>query len=1004
MKPVFAWGLTALLVTLATAVSSASAADFGVAKFEAGTCNSDAPPVAECSYTAPESQFYTQAAGHPPIGLTGFEVNTEPSGLLGNKKPIGNVKDVRVDIPPGLSVNPQATCSGSGPGTCAEKGGQCTQEQFKQSVVACPATSKVGEDEIDGVVAGVGIEHVSVPMYDLVPPEGVPAEFGLDVELGPVKTKIVIVGGLSWYHEAETSEDSGVTTGDYHEYFTIKEVPKEIEIVKTRLKFTGTAGSGTFITLPSVCNTQTSYLHVDSYTSPGEFLAYPTLSGYPPKAISVGGCDKVPFAPDLSLSPGKSEEGPDKPDGITTDLHVPQSESAAQLNSSDVQNASVTLPEGLTMNPSAAHSVQACTSQQIKIGTNQTVECPKASEIGTVEIDTSMLPAKALQGSIYLAAPSGTPITGPPYAVYVAAESKQYGVGVRLQGTVTPNPQTGQLTTTFENAPPLPFDHFVLHFNGGEHAPLANPLVCVPQPLSSLTPYTASFIGGGPASVALGSPFSVGTGSLCSSSAPFSLSQNTQSSSSSAAAHTSFTLNLSRAEGQQYPSRVSTVLPAGLVGPVPAVTLCGEPQAKLGSCSEASRIGTANVTAGSGDPYPFSGPVYLTGPYEGAPYGLSIPVAANAGPFALGTLVTRAQINVDPHTARLIVSSVLPSVFQGVPLRLRQLSVTVDRAKFLFNPTNCGALSTDTTLTSTMGAIQTLSSPFQVTGCGSLPFKPKFTVSKNAQRSRMKGVTLTVKLTQSPGEANIREVHAELPKLLPARLTTLQKACVAATFEANPASCPAASKVGKARVSTPVLAGKLTGPAYLVSHGGVAFPDLEMILTGDGVTVILDGRTNIKSAITSSAFSSVPDVPINSFELTLPSGRYSALGATGELCSKKLIMPTTIVSQNSKTIKQNTKISVQGCPPRIITKTVRANTVTLRVAVPAGGRISAGGGDLTRASKRLAKAGHATLKMTLSKKGLVALGKKGKLKVRLLVSFIPKTGAHSKIHTELRFR
>jgi hypothetical protein len=366
--------------------------------------------------------------------------------------------------------------------------------------------------------------------------------------------------------------------------------------------------------------------------------------------------------------------------------------------------------------------------------------------------------------------------------------------------------------------------------------------------------------------------------------------------------------------------------------------------------------------------------------------------------------VTRAQINVDPHTARLIVSSDLPTLYKGVPLRLRTLKVEVNRPNFLFNPTNCAALSTDTSLTSTMGATDSLSSPFAVSGCSSLPFKPKLTVSTSPRTSRLNGSSLTVKLTQGSGQANIREVHTELPKLLPARLSTLQKACRDEVFEANPATCPAASKVGTATASTPVLPDKLSGPAYLVSHGGAAFPDLEIVLSGDGVSVILDGKTNIKNGITSSTFTTIPDVPVNSFELKLPAGRDSAITAIGETCAKRLIMPTAIVSQGSQTIKQNIKIAVKGCPPRILSKKIRGRTVTLVLAVAGAGTITAGGGQLTRVSRRLAKATHVTLKLGLSGHGRTALSRAGKLKTRLLIGFTEKGGAHSKTQTSVRFR
>ena len=153
----------------------------------------------------------------------------------------------------------------------------------------------------------------------------------------------------------------------------------------------------------------------------------------------------------------------------------------------------------------------------------------------------------------------------------------------------------------------------------------------------------------------------------------------------------------------------------------------------------------------------------------------------------------------------------------------------------------------------------------------------------------------------------------QLPLQLPSRLTTIQKACAEATYAANPFACPVGSRVGTATVTTPVLPGSLSGPAYLVSHGGAAFPDLDLLLEGDGVRVILEGNTNIKGGVTTSSFTSIPDVPVSSFVLDLPTGPNSALAANGSLCAHALIMPTTITAQSGAQVKQNTEISVAGC-------------------------------------------------------------------------------------------
>jgi len=406
-------------------------------------------------------------------------------------------------------------------------------------------------------------------------------------------------------------------------------------------------------------------------------------------------------------------------------------------------------------------------------------------------------------------------------------------------------------------------------------------------------------------------------------------------------------VSFSRQDGEQTLGRVSVTTPPGLLGVLKNVEQCPEAQANAGTCSTALQIGTGTIVVGPGS-WPLTiggGKVYLTGPYEGKPFGLSVVTPAEAGPFNLdengGPVVVRAGIEVDLHTVQVsVVSDQLPSMLEGVPLRVKRVNVTIDRAGFAFNPTDCSAMAVTGTITSTEGATASVSSPFQVANCGILPFKPLFSVSTQGKASKAGGASLHVKLgplhegpqvsgpSGSSGsngsgsggvtEANIARVKVDLPKILPSRLSTLQKACTSATFDANPANCPAASIVGSAVAYTPLLAKPVSGPAYFVSHGNEAFPQLIVVLQGEGITVDLVGDTFIdkKTGITSSTFAHVPDVPVTTFELTLPEGKYSALAANGDLCknSKKLKMPTEFVAQNGAKIQETTQISVTGCP------------------------------------------------------------------------------------------
>ncbi|MGH2831245.1 MAG: hypothetical protein ACRDK2_00580, partial [Solirubrobacteraceae bacterium] len=751
-------------------------------------------------------------------------------------------------------------------------------------------------------------------------------------------------------------------------------VKSPLKVLKSKLLFEGRTG-GNFLTLPSVCAPNSiSYMEAESYEGQVSSTATHT-------PVGVEGCENVPFSPSTSVS---GETSSDEPDGATVDVHAPQNIGPEEINTADIRDAQVTLPEGMTLNPPAARGLETCSESQIAIGTANPPTCPAGSRVGTVTIETD-LPPGSLTGGVYLGNPAGGPITGPPYTIYLDAESS-LGVSVKLVGLVQANPTTGRLQATFTENPELPFEDLKLTFNSGPRAPLANPLACGEGKTESLfTPYTA-----GPNAVS-STPFQ---SSGCPNPLPFTLTQSTADSSSAAGAHTNFTFDLARNDGQQYLSKVSTTLPGGLVGSIASVPLCAEPQAAAGTCSSASQIGTASVSVGSGsEPYPFTGPVYLTTGYGGAPYGLSVPVHAAAGPFDFGMVITRAGISIDPHTARVIVNAGLSTIVSGVPLRLRSVSVNVNRANFLLNPTNCGALATQSTLTSTFGAGDALSSPLQVSGCSALAFAPKFSVSTSAKASRLKGASLKVKLTQPAGQANLHEVHVELPKQLVARLSTLNQACTAVAFEANPASCPAASNVGTATASTPILPVSLSGPAYLVSHGNEAFPDLEVVLSGDGVTVVLDGQTKITGAVTSSTFSTIPDVPVSSFQLSLPTGSHSALSAVGNLCTKPLYMPTTIVAQSAKKIAQKTKISVAGCARiKILSHRVKGHRLILRVRVPGAGRLKASGTDLRSLTRKVRKAGVVTLKLGLSKRGLARLRQKGRLTIRAHIGFTAKRG------------
>ena len=979
------------LVALMGTAAAAARAEFGVSLWEAGTCVNHT-----CTYASVEKELkekghseeaFTQAAGHPPWGMTTFELNHH-KGLLG-EEPEGALKRVRVDVSGGLASDPQAPLSAEGK--------KCSIAQFEETPPKCPAGTEVGTDE--AIVAPVGGANVPAKgtVYNLEPEPG--EAFGLKLKPMPLLFGILInAEGLP----LERSFLQGFVdwSGDYHEYFEIDDLSEKTPVLRSKLNFNGRAG-GNFITLPSECSsTTTNYLEVESWK--GEVAHAVTHT-----PVGVEHCDKVPFEPTAEVTPETSRS--DQPDGARTEVRVPQKSGASEINTADVKDARVTLPEGLTLNSAAARGLTACTPAQIAIGTTKAVACPASSKVGEVTIEAD-LPEKSLAGNVYLGGPEAGPITGPPYVVYVDAESAKFGVSVRLKGEVNPNSASGRLETTFTGNPQQPFSDFILKAKGGPQSPLANPLACGSAALEALfTPYT------GLAAALPSSPF---TTSGCASALPFSLAQSTSGEPAVAGAFgtTSYTFNVTRADGQQYLSKIVTTLPAGLVGAIPAVKLCGEPQAAQGACPAESQIGTAAVTVGAGsEPYPLSAPVFLTGRYGEGPFGLSIPVRAAAGPFDFGMILTRAAITIDPYSARVsATSSPLPTIVQGVPVRLKSVSVNVNRPNFLYNPTYCGGgLATETTLTSTLGATQPLSSAFAVTNCGALAFTPSFAAASNAHTSKLAGAGLQVNVTQPAHQANIRSVVTSLPPQLVSRLVTLQQACPEATYAADPSHCPAGASVGVATATTPVLPGTLSGPAILVSHGGAAFPDLDVLLEGSGVRTILVGNTDIKGGITTSTFGTLPDVPVSSFTLTLPTGPHSLLTTNGSVCAQPLIMPTTITGQNGARITQSTRIAVAGCAAKgagkcikILKRKLVRHTLTLKVRVCGAGRVVARGHYVTRVTRRLRRASTTTLAVSLTRSGIAALQKRRPMKIRVLVSFFPaRSGtARASASTTVTFR
>jgi hypothetical protein len=930
---------------------------YGVALLELAPFNEDGSPA-------------TQAGSQPFQFTTMFVLNQERE-----RSPVELPKDVTFELPPGLVGNPTVVA-------------QCSMTDFVAIVKEanlCPATSVVGVAAIVANEPTTGVVQKTVPVFNLTPSRGEPARFGFEV-LG--KIPVVIDTGVRSggdYGVVVSVKDATQTAGLLSSQVTLWGDPGDPRHNASRgwECVAGGAFAGqvekacpassaepetAFLRLPTSCAADpaaepfVTRMSTDAWTDPGVFLGaeYAWLSdaGEP---LGFTGCEQEPFTPQVVVVPVQHTAS--TPTGLTVNVEVPQSSTLTPgaLAEADVRDTTVTLPEGVELSPSAANGLEACSEAQVGFtGFNPTlainefntepVSCPDGSKLGTVKIVTPLL-SHPLQGAVYLASPAPSGASEPgrnPFnslvALYLVAEDPVSGVLVKLAGEGQIEEGTLRVSTTFRNTPQVPFEDLELELFDGPRASVTTPSLCGSYSTDALfTPWS----GTGPLAVSSAGDLAVTSGvggSACPASVPFSPGFLAQSEDQQAGAFTSFNLELSRPDGDQALSALSMHLPPGVAAMLSSVELCSAAQAAASACSPGSEVGQAMAVAGLGsEPYTETGGrVFITGPYGGAPFGLEIVTPAVAGPFNLGFVTVRSKLFIDPNNASVtIVSDPLPTQLRGIPLQLKRVIVNVDRPGFQFNPTDCSPMSINGTISGSEGASVGVSSPFQVGGCAALPFSPRLTASAGGRGSKADGTSLDVKVESGgvgPGgvaQAGIAKVDLQLPLALSSRLPTLQKACVEAVFDVDPASCDEGSVIGEATIHTPVLKSPLVGPAYLVSHGGAEFPDVEFVLQGEGITLVLDGKTDIKHGITYSRFESAPDAPFTVFETELPAGPHGVLAPNVpekedfSLCKASLAMPTEITGQNGAVINQTTNIAVTGCGGVLPSKTAKPTRAQL---------------------------------------------------------------------------
>ncbi len=928
-------GLLVLLsafVVLAIGASPANA-EFGIKEWEALTCKENVdtpesgkttapglPPLAQsgeqCLASTP-SKWFTQAAGHPNFGITDFELNNlilpaPPLGFEGF--PDGFVKDIQVDLPEGLGVNPEAAPACTTEQAELGKFAECVGEKGPTVIVGTNYLTIAVKSPSSGECVPAAPSNppskcpqvrAAVPVFNVEPFNGVPSMVAFPTTTGVT----FIVGDLN-------PDDQSVT-------FRISDIESPLEgglpVVGSRLVFNGKAGNGTYLTMPSNCaGGQITTLTVDSHDEPPK-----TDSEEFETEVGADGCEAVPFEPDIAVDATGST---DSPEPSSVDVKMPF-EPADPIANSHLLKANVTLPEGTSLNPSLVNGLEVCTDAQFGKGTDNPIECPAGSKIGDIDVTTGALD-QPLEGDVYVAEPlDQVPTSGNMFRIFLHAFNDRYGVNVRLVGNVFPNQSTGQLTAVVDNNPQAPFTSFKISIDGGPKGALTSPYTCGPHESTAVfTPYS------GTADVTKTSQFTLTNapgGGPCPNTLaerPFDPGYTAGTTNAKAGAYSPFELHLLRPDGQQEFRKIEVTLPPGMAAKLSGVEYCpdaniaaastrsGKEELASPSCPANSLVGDVTIKAGSGAaPYSASGKAYFAGPYSGAPVSLVFILPAVAGPYDLGNVAVRNALNVDPETAVVTaVSDEIPFILGGVKLDVRSIDVSINRDAYTINPTNCspfgvnaaisggGANPTDPAAWFTVNK----SHPFTATDCNALKFKPKFSakiLGGKGQTKRRAHPKLQAILQGRSGDANVARAAFILPRTTILDQSNIKTICTRVQLAA--ASCPKGSVYGKAKATSPLLAGAVKGPVYLTSSNN-KLPDLLADLKGQ-VNIRLRGVILSKGGKLKTVFRTVPDTPVKKFTLEMNGGKKGLLINTSSLCAKKQLAQLNLKAQNGKQLKNN---------------------------------------------------------------------------------------------------
>jgi hypothetical protein len=885
---------TTLLITPVTA-PDADAATFGFNSVSLTSTNAD-------------SSAATQAGSHPDALNLSLAYETETHPTLG-EIPSGQPRDLRIQLPPGLLGQARARPF-------------CPLADFANFVGTevpvpdCPDSSAIGFATVDAALPERGSAGMSV--FNLAPLPGELARFGfgarsfsfafslrlsqtypyrllvesrsISQQVGLLAATIIIWGDPSAAaHEAQRGR-----CGAYLEREGVRFEAEPGSTCPTQ------PDEVPFLTLPRSCIPASASFEADPWGEPGAWV-----SAVVPDPLTPTDCGKLGFSPTLAATPTTTAARAPSGLDLTLELPNPGLASATGTANADLAAATLTLPPQMTVNPAIAAGLSACSPAQLAAETPTSAPgegCPQAAKIGTATVTTPLL-TKPLAGTIFLATPDD-PTTNAAgaenpldarYALYLLLRDSYRGVLISVPIRLDPDPASGRLSAKIPTLPQLPFTHFELRFNAGPRAPLTTPPCGNHAATAGLTP----------SSGAPPSPASTAFATAGECAAPgFAPTLKAGTSSNAAASSAPFLLDLAAAPGEPGPAAIELTLPPGLSADFAGVAECPESATATATCPPDSRVGHARLALGLG-PAPLWIPeagkdpsgVYLAGPHEGAPYSLLIAIPAQAGPFDLGTVVLRAPIRIDPLTAQASVRlDGLPRILAGVPLHYRTLRLVLDRPGFIRNPTSCEATRIAGTATSTDGMVAPLSSRFQAADCAALRFKPRLALRLSGGLARNGHPSLRAVLRPRRGQASIRDAAFTLPA---GQLLDLHRLRALCPRRLSPERCPRASRLGRVRLLSPHLDGRLAGPIYL-REPTRGLPDLIADLHSGPLRILLRGYTAAPRNRLRIRLRALPDVPLNRAVITLAGGRRGILVNSESLCGTRRRARGTLSAHNGK--------------------------------------------------------------------------------------------------------